>query len=94
MSLRDKIRNIKCGGYYSESPAEVEAYAQGHNEACETAANLAILLEEENKHLRQLLKKAYDELAGLPKSLGYEFTHLRELEAALNLYYSQKELNK
>ena len=40
-------------------------------------------LEEENRRLRSLLVKARDEFKGLPHSLGYEFTHLPEIDEAL-----------
>jgi hypothetical protein len=33
--------------------------------------------------LLDALVKARAELAGLPRSLGYEFTHLREIDAAI-----------
>ena len=42
------------------------------------------VIENENRRLRRLLEKARDEFAGLPHSLGYEFTHLPEIEAELN----------
>ena len=40
-------------------------------------------LYEENQAMLDALKKARAEFAGLPRSLGYEFDHIKAIDAAI-----------
>lgn len=53
------------------------------------ARDVANTLAAENERLVQLLEKARDEFKGLPHSLGYEFTHLGEIETKLLEYVDE-----
>ena len=90
MDLHGQIMNIQCqklpafpfaGG--AAGPEQLKAYKEGHRDARHAAAELALQAEATRDELLSLLRKARDEFKGLPHSLGYEFTHLREIEAAL-----------
>jgi chromosome segregation ATPase len=65
---------------------EAQEQARLNGMGSEREAKLIAELERvtaERDELRLLLSKARDEFKGLPRSLGYEFTHLPEIDATL-----------
>lgn len=60
-----------------------EAYLHGHRDARHAAAEIAQQADAKVEKLRAALELARDEIAGLPHSLGYAFTHLPAIDAAL-----------
>lgn len=76
-----------CQQHEAQTP-ELQANAQ----FCAAANPAALrLLLDALKTRTEALQLARDELASLPKSLGYEFTHLLKIEAALRDPASTKE---
>lgn len=84
MNYHAKMMNIpdNVSGGMPLGEARV-AYKVGHKDARHAAAEIAAKADADIATLRSALQLARSEIAGLPRSIGYEFTHLPAIDAAL-----------
>lgn len=83
MDLHGQIMNLPHPPMARVEKNPSIAYKVGHRDARHAAAELALQADAAREELLALLRKARNEFKGLPHSLGYEFTHLPEIDAAL-----------